>query len=250
MKVRIAVQAFAALVLLLTGGSTPVHAGMWSSPAGVAQDFTYSSGQDEHGFFGDPIILGNKLIFTPSPFVAHAASQGTSLRHDTVSFEIAVNQDVRLDSIGSISMSGYYSAEGSNSLVDAWSEYYLHEQGGSGRHFEAEMDTGPVNFPVMADTAAVSGTWAGEINVQVPGPANPLHRFLLIEFSTTVMASAAAGGSATVSEVLPQIEFEFEFVPIPEPGSIALMALGCVFLFRRTYNRRVIESDADRPEGQ
>ncbi len=218
--------------------AVPVQAGLWSVPAGAAQDFTYANGQDEHGFFGEPIILGNKLIFTPSPFVAHAESDNSSLRHDTVSFDLLIKPNRRLDGIGSITMQGFYSAEGQDSLVDAWSEYSVDELGGSGRHFAAGMVTSPVAFPLAADVTAISGSWSGEVNMQAPGPANPFHQLLHIEFSTTVMADAVVGGNATVSQILPQVEFDFAFTLIPEPGSVPLIVLGCVFVMRRTYNRR------------
>jgi len=42
----------------------------WSNPSGTTPLFTWSGGNENNGFFGDPVAVGNTLVFTPSAFFA------------------------------------------------------------------------------------------------------------------------------------------------------------------------------------
>ncbi len=215
-------------IAFLSVGAAPVSAG-WG---GTAQDFTYFNGGDLYGKFGEPFAVGNKLVFTDVIFQANAQDGGHDQDGDTVSWDIQCNPGWKLTAVGiwafgSFAMIG----EGSHVAVDL--QLSVTELEGLNRTW-TDLDTQywPGAFPLYYPQY-VQGAWYGisemDLSSALPEPAELLH----IDMTSILDAWAAAGGGAQINTQGQDIEFEFFF--IPEPGTLALLALGVLaFAGRRS----------------
>jgi hypothetical protein len=58
----------------------------WTNPSGIALSFSWSNGYSNNGYFGDPTIVGNTFVFTPTTFSATRGVNDT--RTDTLQVDL------------------------------------------------------------------------------------------------------------------------------------------------------------------
>ena len=196
--------------------AAPAMAGPWSNPTGTADNF------------GDPFVSGDTFIFNGSNWQANApAGTGLVSVDDTLSVHVRAKPLRQFDFLR-VYVFGSYAVTGDTSnYVDAFGEMSATETGGLLRNW-----TGPlVTSPAMPVEGADSGIWdAGatlDFDLVLPTPDDELD----ITLSQTILAFSTESGSAEIN-----VQFEqlwLEFVVIPEPSSLALLAVGGLALLRR-----------------
>jgi len=200
---------------------------------GTCDGFTYANGQDINGFFGAPFVnpAAGTFSFTNSNFnVASQNGAPDPVDHqtDTVSFDIVCDPGLYLGQIR-MAVYGQY-AVSDDASVTASGGLAVGENGSPGwplRDWSADM----VPTPTMPITAG-NGTWDGlktlDLSFETPLPYSELH----IEMSTDVLAwSSPGGGSGSIDVNFQYCELILDVVP--EPSSLALVALGSLALLRR-----------------
>ena len=222
---RIAVAALAAVVL----SSMPALAGPWG-PTGPADNFTYSNGQDINGCFGTPIVSGDTFYFLESNFQVNAANGTTDTKDDTVSVDLLANQNMQFSSM-QVTAFGSYSLIGDGSQVNLNAGLTMHENAGLERTWSGPLMTEPA-FPIAFGGAVPnSGAWNGSALIDVtyvfPLPSDNIH----VSLSNMVLAIAGPAGTAELNVQYEDLAITFNL--IPEPASLALLAVGAALLIRR-----------------
>lgn len=216
-----------ATVAVLLCSAAVVQAGPWTNPSGDAGDFTYSNGGDLNGLFGQPAIGTNAIAFPVTMFVVNASSaDSTDEAWDIVSFDIVVDPGLYLGVVNVFAL-GTYNVSGQGAFVDLTNALTITENDGDQRAYPQDMVTS-VAFPI--DYFA-SGSWNGnavlDLSNEFPPPSAALH----VELSASLFADGGITGGAYLDQSFESIAFEFVF--IPEPGTLALLALGALAAVRR-----------------
>lgn len=208
--------------------STPASAGPWSQPSGSADDFTYASGGDLSGYFGEPLVAGNTFYFINSNFQVNAVNDGTDTVSDIVSVDVTTNPGWQFTGIQVFAF-GTYSVVGDGSQVILDAGLTIHELGGQQRTWSGPLASTPP-FPLtFGGIYPNSGDWNGDSNIDVlsifPGPDSQLH----LSLSNLLSAIAGPNGAAEINSQYEQLAITL----LPEPASLALLAVGAVLLVRR-----------------
>ncbi len=217
-----------AAAVVLTVGASAALAGPWVNPAGSGDHFTYANGGDLNGHFGEPFVAGDQFFFTQANFHVYAENGASDTQDDTVSFDVFANPDwqfslVRVYAFGSYAVT---SGEGTDSAgVDAGLS--LTEIDGLQRTYAGDL----VTTPAMPVDYEASGSWSGLAVVDVTNEFPAVDDSMHIEMTNDVLAISSASGSAEIN--VQYQDFKIEFTMIPEPSSLALLALGGLALMRR-----------------
>jgi hypothetical protein len=222
-------------------GASSASAGPWSQPNGASDSFTYANGGDVNGNFGDPIVSADTFFFLFSNFhvqSANGAPAGGLPENETdeVSFDVFANAGLQF-SLVRVTAYGSYSASGPGAnTVDLDANLSLTElgpndaydggAGDDGRDFQGGMTTIP-GFPQQNANGDWSGLAVVDLQFEFPVPDNALH----ISMTNDVVAISGANGSAEMN--VQYQDFKIEFIVIPEPASMSLMAIGALALLRR-----------------
>jgi hypothetical protein len=214
--------AVAALAMM----AVPAFAGPWSNPAGASDSFSYANGGDINGNFGDPFVSADTFFFINANFQVNAANGTTDSESDTVSFDVTADPGlvfslIRVTAFGSYAATG----PGQNS-VDIDGSLSLTENGGLNRNWIGPLNTNPT-FPKSDEQGGWSGLAVVDITFEFPVPHNELH----VAMANDVVAITGTGGSAEMNVQFQDLKIEF--IVIPEPASLSVLALGALALVRR-----------------
>jgi hypothetical protein len=208
--------------------ATSALAAAWGTASGDAGDFTYSNGQDINGFFGEPWIPGdNTFYYVSANFQVSSANgaPGFAQQSDTTSFDAVADPGLQFSLIR-VTAFGSYAVTGNGASVDLDAGLGISENGGMGRNWAGPLTTTP-GFPVTAGSGDWSGLSVVDITFELPVPYNSIH----VAMANDVVAISVPGSSATINVQFQDLKIEFEV--IPEPGTLALLALGGLALLRR-----------------
>jgi len=225
MKTRILV---AAAVMLLCVPVT-VQAVDWDNPSGSALDFDWANGQNSNplSLFGSPTWYGgNDLYFLDSSFVAYDNDGGgTTTVTDTMDVDFTAHVDKKFLSIAVWEYGDYNITGGTGNTVTADLDMSGTVAGHPMSPFEDDFlfsDAGNTNGTVQwNDTAALLMEFA------VPD-VTALH---LSVTNTLIALSDDLGGTASITGNFMLVGVSVTV--IPEPTSLALLALGGLAVTRR-----------------
>jgi hypothetical protein len=207
-------------------GVASASAGPWSAPAGSSDSFTYDSGTDINGLWGEPFVSTDTFYFVSANFQVNSFGGGTTSQTDTTMFNVHANPGLQFSLIR-ITANGTYAVTGDpgQNSVNQMNHVDMDEIGGFGQHFEGDMVTNPT-MPVNSGNGQWSGLTVVDLSLAFP-PLTDLH----VEMSDDVVAISGPGGSAEINVQFSDLKIEF--VVIPEPSTLALMAFGALALIRR-----------------
>jgi len=198
----------------------------WNNSNGSATYWDWANGGDDNGLFGDPLLVnGDTFLFFPSNFRAASAGQGQVTKSDRIEVQIFAHPNVTLGEI-LITEFGDYQITGSNGSVDVGADLRLSEIGGLGRLRTNTMNN---EAPPMPQTTG-AGPWDGSVAVDLSFDF-PEWTALTLELTDTLIAIAAPGTSASIEKTLTGAAVGITI--IPEPASVALLALGACGLIGR-----------------
>lgn len=208
----------------LSGTVTETKATPWTMPAGEAEHFSYANGQDLNGIFGDPYVSGDTFVFPDFSMSVSAENGANDSQSDAVSVDLYANPGWMFG-LTRITAFGSYGATG-NASVDFDALISFQELGPPGRSWNGPMHTNP-SFPRSNDSGSWSGLAVIDITFEFPHPSDSMH----LEYSNSALAITGVDGSAYLNVLYqPRGAFELHIgmVPIPEPGSLALLLCGVV----------------------
>jgi hypothetical protein len=202
----------------------------WS---GSGNNFSYSNGADLNGLFGEPFVGGanmDTLIFDDFQFSVQADSGGQQVKQDTVTFDVTVPAGFTINRIQTV-VTGDVLAFGDGTFVDLTSGITVTELNGLQRVLTSEPGVcdfdacdligNPVPFPRFAPD---QGQFSGLAEVDMTGLFVQPSTQLRISLSLESIADAGLDGLAVLNTNLASQQLEIKF--IPEPASLALVALG------------------------
>lgn len=195
--------------------------------------FSYSNGSDLNGQFGTPDTYGTDTLYFPLTNFLATSSDGAGLvtDSDTVSF------DMTLDPLWEFTMIrfvvyGTYTVSGLDASVN-WDPLIVASDGINAWDSDNLLWGGTATTPSPMPYTSGSGPWDGlniiDFTLVVPAPVYP--NFHLDVTNILEAYSGTVGSSATINNTFSSLEMAIVF--IPEPGSLALLALGGVALLRR-----------------
>jgi hypothetical protein len=207
---------------------TPAAADPWNPDYGTMAHFTYSGGHDVSGLFGTPFPdPGNDTFhFFNATFQVNANNGGVATQADTFTVALTANPGWQFSWM-TIEAFGSYALTGPTACADFSGTLTMHELTGAGRTWTGGM----VTNPIFSFCGPGSGSWNGTAMVNVstvfPVPANQVE----ISFANELEATAPTGGSAELNVQYTYLNITFG--GIPEPTSLALLALSGLILARR-----------------
>lgn len=223
-------------VVAVVAFCAPAEAAYWSGTA-PSGHFTYDNGHDLHGGFGTPVVTSDdKLKFTSAMMSVTAEDGGTDHLDDTVLFDVHILPGFNLTGL-EVRVYGDYLVQGAGSQIDLHATLTLEEFADQGstppgpRTYTDDLTPNPISFPLVCVGPDLTGTYNGiatvDISTELPGVDNDLH----ISCRNVLDAVAAEVGVANLNLFFQQARFEIGL--IPEPATLAMLALGALALLRR-----------------
>jgi hypothetical protein len=223
----------AALVFTFTWQPACVHAVPvpWNNANGSSPGFfSWQNGSNDVGLFGDPVPVGNSLVFFPSSFFSSSnAGIIPAATHDKINVDIIAEANQAITAINIIEVGDYQiNGTGPNTSVNASGTLVVTPLISNGASFKLNaLATNPV-MPVTAG----SGPWNGNASVSytVQDGVRKIH----LTLDNILQARSDPNTSTFIEKKLTQgIIIE---VVIPEPGTIGLVLCGAPLLLRRRRN--------------
>ena len=189
--------------------------------------FDWENGQDLNGFFGSPFLVGNTFMFT-TQFLVEATNGASDQQNDIVMVDVHIHEGLQFTGLN-IAVYGDYNLIGDASAhLDA--SVSASELGGLNRNWAGPIPTDPA-FPLFGTPEGNSGVWTGDAVVDVSWVFPEPHSSLQIMLSSDLLVITGPGGSASLNAQFQSLEIEF--LIIPEPATLSLVALGALALIRR-----------------
>lgn len=219
----------ASVVAAMAVGSAVMADVPWGNgmASGNASFFSWANGQDTNSnLFGTPTLVGDTFYFFPSNFVATSVDGVPGMATDTLSFDVIVHPNFKIDGIA-IQEFGDYSINGQGS-VDV--------QGVLNVSDAPHGALAPANMlfnPTFPAASGVNQNWSGGTafdltNFEGGVPFQVIH----ISITNTLVAiSAGPGHSAVVRKTI--VGDTMAITVLPEPGVLALVAMSGLLASRR-----------------
>ena len=234
-KLAMGVVCVAAVLLF----NASVQAGAWSNPSGTAPSghFTWDSGHDLNGYFGDPTVtIDDKFVFDWASMGVSAYDGHTpDSLSDSIHFDIHLSPGYTLAGF-EVRAYGDSLVRGAGSQVDlsatlGLEEFAAQPPNTNPRIFGDTLTTNPWTFPLICTGPTLQSTWSGIATVVVAGQLPSVDDDLHVSFTTIMNAIAAQNGLANLNLNFQQSRLEIAL--IPEPMSVLLLGLGALALLRR-----------------
>jgi hypothetical protein len=208
------------LVQTSQGAGIPWNNANGSSPG----FFSWQNGNNETNLFGDPVAIGNSLVFFPSNFRAQSAGGVPDQKFDKASVDITAEGNQAITQINILEIGDYsILGQGASATVVATLVVTPLISNGAPPSF-----SGMVTNPAMPVTSG-GGPWSGNASVSytLQNGVKKIH----LTLDNILQATSDADSAATIDKKLTQgIIIE---VVIPEPGTIGFLLCGAPLLLRR-----------------
>jgi hypothetical protein len=202
----------------------------WTNANGSSPGFfSWQNGSNDVGLFGDPVPVGNSLVFFPSNFFSSSnAGNIPPATHDKINVDILAEGNQNITQINIIEVGDYQiNGTGPNTSVNASGTLVVTPLIFSNGSFQvAPLATNPA-MPVTSG----SGPWTGNASVSytVANGVKKIH----LTLDNILQARSDPNTSTFIEKKLTQgIIIEI----IPEPGTIGLLLCGAPLLLRRKRN--------------
>jgi hypothetical protein len=176
------------------------------------------------GLFGDPVPIGNSLVFFPVGFNASSANGVADIASDQISVDIIAEGNLSLTDITVLEL-GDYAILGSGPNTQAQVSGTLVVTPIISNGATAKFDALDVN-PAMPVTAG-TGPWQGNASVSytVQNGVKKIH----LTLDNILQANSDDGTSSFIEKKLSQ----GIIILIPEPTTLGLLLCGVPFVLRR-----------------
>jgi hypothetical protein len=221
------------VALVLVVGSRPVSvraAGIpWTNANGSSPGFfSWENGSNDIGLFGDPVPVGNSLVFFPSNFFSSSnAGVIPPATHDKINVDIIADGNQNITQINIIEVGDYQiNGTGPNTSVNASGTLVVTPLISNGASFQfAPLATNPV-MPVVTG----SGPWTGNASVSytLQNGVKKIH----LTLDNILQARSDSNTSTFIEKKLTQ-GIIIEIIPEPATASLLLCAAGLLLRRRR-----------------
>lgn len=217
------------LALLMTASA---YGGLWTNSEGTADsgNYRWENGGDDAGLFTDitgqgPVSMSGDNLFFNLDF---SVVVGDPAQTDTMHMDLYALNNMRFAQLRFVFV-GYYNL-GPSSSATATATLVIDElEDPPGRHWDmTDPEIGYETTPASPFTGPGSSNWEGDMAADLSGIVPPDLTEIHIDLSHTLEAMGIGGNINTQ-----QGEFRVEVTLIPEPGSLALLAMGGLALLRR-----------------
>lgn len=195
--------------------------------SGTTVDFTFDDSL--LSIFGTPIVLGDKLVFTPSTFVANANNaDGIRIANATVNIDVTAKSGWNLSSVSLFENGDYWRIQDTAPAQVAL--------GGQFRVDSAIYAIAP-DAPLSATTDFLNfatTNWSSSITAT---GIDPLGIHLTLQ-NILLARSLALGDGAFIEKKLAEIELATVPVPVPAPIVLLISALASMFVVGRRKDQR------------
>jgi hypothetical protein len=194
----------------------------WSNSWGSTSLFDWNSGQNDTGLFGDPTIVGNNAFrFTPSGFIAQGANGSDGDARDIASWNVVAKDGITFSGLRLVERGTWdISGPGPGNSVSAAAVFSA---------IENTFGSTVSDSRSFAQYTTGSGTWTFDMTLDLSWAAPTS---LQISLDNHLIAiSNGDSDSCYIRKQLAGGIVEVEI--IPEPTSLALLALGLLGLVRR-----------------
>ncbi|HEY7086759.1 MAG TPA: hypothetical protein VH518_01640 [Tepidisphaeraceae bacterium] len=216
------------LLALLGAGLvlSPVRAAPipWSNPNGSTPSFDWSNGSNDNGIFGDPVAVGDSLVFFPSNFKAHSANGVAGSISDKINVDIQMHVGVPLTQI-TVQELGDYGITGSATPAGNSVNVVATLITTNLLQVLPPVATSLTFNPAMPITTLGSGQWQGNaVQNFTPGEYVRFHLTLDDLLQATTNANSVADIEKKIGTIV---------IHIPEPATIGLLLCGAPLMLRR-----------------
>jgi hypothetical protein len=197
----------------------------WSNPNGSSPGFfSWENGSNDVGLFGDPVPVGNSLVFFPSNFFSSSnAGAIPPATHDKINVDILALAGQQIQQINIIEAGDYQiNGTGPNTSVNASGTLVVTPLNVAGLPVVSPLATAPA-MPVITG----SGPWQGTASAILANGITKIHLTL-----DNILAARSDSNTSTFIEKKVTQGIIIQIL-IPEPTTIGLLLCGAPLMLRR-----------------
>lgn len=202
----------------------------WSNANGMTSDFMWMGGGSDNGLFGDPTLVGNTFIFTPSGFQANSTNGSAVQIIDRLEVELVAKgafnfTDIVISEFGDYAITGIgeVSVTGGLFVTDL-------ENLAPGGILPRVADDSLMSSPGSPITSG-AGNWTASAGVDlVNWDAGPVWTHIKVVLNNVLIATTEGQGDAAfIEKKVGGVSIQI----VPTPGSAMLFAVGGLVAVRR-----------------
>jgi hypothetical protein len=198
----------------------------WGNATGSSPGFfSWENGSNATNLFGDPVAIGNSLVFFPQNFKAQSSNGVADQKSDQISVDITTAGNLNATQINIYELGDYgILGAGANTKATVFGTLVVTPITSNGATTKFDpLHTNPA-MPVVTGT----GNWEGNASVSYT-VQNGVKKFHLT-LDNVVQATSDPGTNSFIEKKLTQgIIIEI----IPEPSTIGLLLCGAPLVLRR-----------------
>jgi hypothetical protein len=214
-----------AILCLVGWQASSLQAAPWSNPNGSSPGFfSWENGSNDVGLFGDPVPIGNSLVFFPTNFFSSSnAGIIPPATHDKINVDILALAGQQISQINIIEVGDYQiNGTGPNTSVNASGTLVVTPLNVAGLPAVSPLATAPP-MPVVTG----SGVWQGTASAILANGITKIH----LTLDNILQARSDPNTSTFIEKKVTQgIIIQ---ILIPEPTTIGLLLCGAPLLLRR-----------------